>query len=51
MPLVGAGIGIKDDDAMVEISVGDEQLIGLSIHKKARRSSEVFSVIAAAILP
>ena len=46
---VGAGISVKDDDAVVEVSVGDEQFIGFPVHEQARGSPEVFGVVASSV--
>src|SRR5205085_431132 len=40
VPLIGTGIGVKDDDTVIEISIGHEKLIGLAIDEQARRTSE-----------
>jgi hypothetical protein len=50
VPLVRAGLRVEDDDAMVEVAVGDEELVGLRIHEQSGRSAKVLSVVAALVL-
>src|SRR5215831_17957864 len=50
VPLVRAGIRIKNNDTVVEVSVCHEQFICLRVHEEAGRSSEVLSIVAAPIL-
>src|ERR1700722_18537847 len=47
MALVLAGIGIKNDYAMVGVTIGDVNLIGLLVDKRFRREPEIFNVVAA----
>src|SRR5579872_5200111 len=51
MAFVRPGIGIKNNDAVVEISVGHEQLVRLAVDKEPRGSSEVLRIVAAPIFP
>ena len=48
MPLVGAGLGIEDDDAAVAVAVGDVDLVGRRIDLDIRRAAEPVGVVAAA---
>ena len=50
MTLVRAGVRIEDDDAVVEVAVGDEQLVGLRVHEQAGRPAQVLGVVAALVL-
>src|SRR5262245_19276343 len=50
VPLVRAGIRVKNDDAVIEVSVCHEQFIRLRVHEQASRSSQVRSIVAALIL-
>ena len=50
MALVRAGPGIEDDDAVIEIAVGHEQLVGLFVDEEARRPADVLGVVAALVL-
>src|SRR5215471_5207605 len=50
VPLVRAGLRIKNNDAVVEVPVCYEQFIGLRVNEEAGRSSEVRGVVAAPIL-
>ena len=47
MPLVLAGVGVEDDDAVVAVAVGDVELIGLGIDKHLGGQPEVLGVVAA----
>src|ERR1700681_4338150 len=51
VPLVLAGVGIIDHDAMIAVAVGDEQFIGLRVNKCLGDSLYVVGVIAALALP
>src|SRR5262249_50946166 len=46
---VGSGVGVENDDAMVEVSIGDEKLIRFAIHEQAGGTSQVFGIVATAI--
>src|SRR5271169_517632 len=48
--LVRAGIGIKHDNAVVEVSISHKHLVGFPNEKQARRASNVFGVVAAPVL-
>src|SRR5262249_52078367 len=48
--LVRAGVRIKDNDAVIEVSICDEQLIRLRVHEQASRSSQVCGIVAALVL-
>src|SRR5439155_10136531 len=50
MTLVSAGGGIKDDDTVVEVSVGHKQLIGLPVHEQAGGPAQVLDIVAATVL-
>ena len=51
VPLVRAGIGIKHDDAVIAVTVGDEYFIGFGIDFSVRRAAEPGSVGAAGLRP
>src|SRR5215467_5368616 len=47
MPFVLAGVGVKNDDAMVAVTIGDVDLIRCLVDKSLGRQAEVFDIIAA----
>ena len=49
MALVLPGLRVEDDDAVVEVAVGDVELVGLLVDEEPRRASNVVGVVAAAI--
>src|SRR3981081_376350 len=49
--LVRTGVRVEDDDAVVEVSIGHEQFVGLLVHEQAGRSPQVTGVVAAFVLP
>src|SRR5262249_36599570 len=50
VPFVCAGVGIKDDNAAVEVSIGHEELICLPVYEKTGRSTKILRVVAALVL-
>src|SRR5690348_4936475 len=48
---VRTGGGVEYDDAMVDVTVGDVQLIGRRVDDHVRRRTEIVGVVAAAALP
>src|SRR5207247_1065852 len=45
MPLVFAGVRIKNDDAVIKVPVSHEQLVCLRVYKQTGRTSEVLRVV------
>ena len=50
MPLVGAGVRIEDDHAMVDVAIGNKQLVRVVIHDHVRGAAEIRGVVAALAL-
>jgi hypothetical protein len=50
VPLVLAGIGIKNNDAPIKITDGNEQFIRLWVYELAGRSTQVLGIVAAPVL-
>src|SRR5262245_20754516 len=46
VPFVSTGLGIKDNDSPVSVSIGHVQLVGLGIDEHLRRSCEVLRIVA-----
>ena len=45
VPLVGAGRGVEHDHALVAVTVGDEQLVGLAVDHHVGRTAEMLGVV------
>jgi hypothetical protein len=50
MALVGAGCGVEDDHAVIEVPIGDVELVRLPVDEETRRPSKVFGVVAPLVL-
>src|ERR1700704_4117279 len=50
MPLVRTGRGVDDDDAMVDVAVGNVQFVGRGVEHHAGWGAEVLGVVAPAAL-
>ena len=47
VPFVLAGLGVVNDDAMIAVTVGDVQFVGLPVDECLGRQPEIFDVVAA----
>ncbi len=50
VPFVGAGRGVKDDDTVVHVAVGDVELVGGPVEGHVGGAAEVLRIVAAAAL-
>jgi hypothetical protein len=49
VPLVLAGRGVVDHDTLVDVAVGDEDLVGLGLDVKVGRPAQVIGIVAALV--
>src|SRR5262249_32157994 len=47
---VGASVGVKNNYAAIEVTIGDKELIRLCIDEQAGRTAEILRIVAAAVL-